>query len=91
MTDFEPGLIKAIKDQFPSTTHTGCFLHHTQAVFKKANSLGLSGDYKRDADVRSCVRKLMSLPLLPVYKIKSAFQYLANDHRDCLDPLFPRL
>ena len=66
----------------------GCYFHHTQAIYKKIKSLGLSNLYKNDENVRSAARKLMSLALLPIDKVGLAFECLFNDHPDSLDPLF---
>ncbi|CAF1674122.1 unnamed protein product [Adineta ricciae] len=87
-SDFEPGLIKAIKRQFPTSRHKGCYFHHSQSVYRKIQSLGLSSQYNDDEEVRSHARKLMALPLLPLEKVDSAFEFLLDDHPPCLDPLF---
>ncbi|CAF3867561.1 unnamed protein product [Rotaria sordida] len=87
-SDFEPGLIKAIKRQFHNSRHLGCYFHHTQSVYKKIQSLGLSSQYKNDEEVRSHARKLMAVPLLPLEKMNLAFEYLVDNHPACLDPLF---
>ena len=33
ISDFESGLIPAIRLQFPNTLHHGCYFHHTQALW----------------------------------------------------------
>ncbi len=66
----------------------GCYFHHTQSIYKKINSLGLSNLYKNDEKVGSTARKLVSLTLSPIDKVKLALECLYNDHPDSLDPLF---
>jgi hypothetical protein len=66
----------------------GCYFHYTQSIYKKIKSLGLSNEYKNNEEIRSCSRKLMAIPLLPIEKMELAFESLVNDHPDSLDPLF---
>ena len=34
MTDFECGMIAAVRDEFPNAHHQGCYFHFTQVDFK---------------------------------------------------------
>ena len=45
ISDFESGLIDAVRNQFPGATHTGCHFHFTQAVWRKVQHLGLVTAY----------------------------------------------
>ena len=43
-TDFEPAIVKAIKEELPSSNHYGCFLHLCQCVYRKCvNSASREG------------------------------------------------
>ena len=46
------GLIPAVRQQFPATRHRGCFFHHSQAIWKNVQLLGLQGAYNTDPAVR---------------------------------------
>lgn len=34
MSDFESGLQPAVREEFPQTSHKGCFFHYTQAIYR---------------------------------------------------------
>jgi hypothetical protein len=70
--------------QFPMARHIGCYFHYTQSIHRKIQTLGLSTVYKDDERARSICHKLMALALLPLNKVESAFQSLAEDHPDSL-------
>ena len=42
MSDFEAGLINALKTVFPRATHKGCTFHYQQAIYRK---MGDPGNY----------------------------------------------
>ncbi len=41
MSDFEQGLINAIKFVFPKTKVLGCYFHFVKALWNRANKIGL--------------------------------------------------
>ena len=47
-TDFELGLINAVKSIFPDVKHTGCFFHYVRAITKKLKSLKLHKNKKSE-------------------------------------------
>jgi hypothetical protein len=51
----------------------------TQAVYRRVQNLGLSTIYVNDIDIRTSVRKLMALALLPVDKVQIAFDNLRTN------------
>ncbi|CAF4541994.1 unnamed protein product [Rotaria magnacalcarata] len=71
MTDFESGSISAVKDEFPTAQHLGCYFHFSQAIFRHIQFLGLQRQYTIDETLRVLCRKLMALPLMPRDKILS--------------------
>ncbi|CAF3074723.1 unnamed protein product [Rotaria sp. Silwood2] len=79
LTDYEPSIIRAISAEFPNTTHSGCYFHLTQAIYRRVQNLGLAKNYIEDIDIRTCVRKLMALALLPLDKVQLAFDDLRTN------------
>ena len=69
MTDFEIGVLGAIRISFPATVVRGCFFHFSQAVWRKVQALGLSVAYRESAEVKTFVRRLAVLPLVPLQEL----------------------
>ncbi|CAF4462764.1 unnamed protein product, partial [Rotaria socialis] len=82
MSDFETSLIPAISTEFPESVHKGCYFHFSQCLYRRIQSLGLATAYSHDESVRSCCRKLMALPLLPIQEVETSFY----DLRATADP-----
>ena len=79
--DFERAVWSALKgmmgrDEFPPITIKGCFFHFTQAVFRRIQNLGMKKQYIVDAPTKDICKRMMSLPLLPLRCIPSAFSVL---------------
>ncbi|KAL8592084.1 hypothetical protein ACOMHN_032554 [Nucella lapillus] len=69
MTDFEMGVIAAIRISFP-------FFHFAQAVWRKVQAVGLSGTYRESPEVKTFVRCLAVLPLVPLNEIENVWMDL---------------
>ncbi|KAK3910862.1 Protein FAR1-RELATED SEQUENCE 2 [Frankliniella fusca] len=65
MTDFEVGLQNAWKTVFPNAQVIGCYWHFCRAVLKKARELGLVPFMNQHRQLRSLIRAMCALPLLP--------------------------
>ena len=76
ISDFESALIPTIRQQFPNTLHHGCYFHHTHALWRQIQRLGLQPDYEEDQEVRRSQRSLMAIAFLPTHKIQETFQTL---------------
>lgn len=76
LTDFELGLINKLPVLFPNARLRGCYFHHTQCIWRRVQSLGLTTDYRDNPDVRSFVRQLMALAFLPVPIVRPMFSFL---------------
>jgi len=114
MTDFEPGITRAISlevefflklvnasdeasmyflSQFTEkTTQNGCFFHFCKAIYRNVQCNGLSSTYLKDIRIRSIIRQMMALALVPHEHVPSLFdrliEELDEDERDQLDVLF---
>ncbi|CAF2853534.1 unnamed protein product, partial [Rotaria sp. Silwood2] len=77
MTDFEPGLTKAIS---------------LEAIYRNVQSLGLASVYLDNLMIRSVIRRIMALALVPAKFISTLFDNLGDDlsqsELDELAPLF---
>ncbi|CAF4755012.1 unnamed protein product, partial [Rotaria socialis] len=76
MSDFEPTLITVIAAEFVGATHSSCYFHFTQAVYRAIQRVGLSTSYNNDNDIKHSCRKLMALALLPEPIIEDTYDEL---------------
>ncbi|CAF4268581.1 unnamed protein product, partial [Rotaria sp. Silwood2] len=93
MTEFEPGVARAISLEFTEkTTQKGCFFHFCKAIYRNVQSNGLSSTYLEDIRIRSIIRQMMALALVPHEHVSSLFgrlsEELGEDERSQLDGLF---
>ena len=58
-TDFENGIINAIKLVFPEIRHVGCLFHYVQALYRNMKSLKLTN---KNFDHKGLLKDLSSLP-----------------------------
>ena len=65
VTDFEKGAINALNDMFPLATHSSCFFHLSQNIYKKLQSLGLSSRYSNDPEFNLLAKQIPALAFLP--------------------------
>ncbi|CAF3506908.1 unnamed protein product, partial [Rotaria sp. Silwood2] len=79
---FEPSFLALMPNEFPGSVHSGSFFHLTEAAYRRVQNLGLSTVYADDIDIRTCVRKLMALAILPVDKVQTAFNDLRTNSSD---------
>ncbi|CAF1310597.1 unnamed protein product, partial [Adineta ricciae] len=76
MFDFETGLMPAVSAELPLCVHKGCFYHYSQCLYRRIQSTGLATAYSQDEALRSCCKKLMALPFLPISEVENAFYSL---------------
>ncbi|CAF4680546.1 unnamed protein product, partial [Rotaria socialis] len=79
MSDFEPALMGVVKTEFSAATHSSCYFHFTQAIYRNIQRLGLCTIYNHDDDVKHFCRQLMALPLLPEPVIEDTYDELVRD------------
>ena len=76
ISDFESSIIPTLRHHFPNTQHHGCYFHHTQAIWRQVQRLGLQADYEEDQFIRHSASSLMALAFLPEDKITPTFEHL---------------
>ncbi|CAF4702550.1 unnamed protein product, partial [Rotaria magnacalcarata] len=76
MSDFEQGLLAVVKVELVTATHSSCYFHFPQAIYRAIQRVGLSTTYNDDDDIKQCYRKLMALPLLPEAIIEDTYDEL---------------
>ncbi|CAF2149758.1 unnamed protein product [Rotaria magnacalcarata] len=79
MSDFEPAFMGVVKTEFSAATHSSCYSHFTQAIYRNIQRLGLCTIYNHDDDVKHFCRQLMALPLLPEPVIEDTYDKLVRD------------
>ncbi|XP_065312676.1 uncharacterized protein LOC135922179 isoform X1 [Gordionus sp. m RMFG-2023] len=82
-TDYEIATISALKDVFPTMSIKGCYFHYSQALWRKCQTLGLSGSYMGHSDVHKVVRRMSTLPFCREEHVAlvrdTCYQMAAND------------
>ena len=81
LTDFETGILPAIKKVFYVTSHLGCWFHYTQCIFRKFQELGFSREYKNDPTLHMIACRLFSLPFLPVDELMFVSKVISPKYR----------
>ena len=90
VTDYELGFIAALPTVLPNTQHCGCLFHFDKAIFKKVQEYGLVELYKNDDRVQAYIRKIMSLPFLPILLLRNSYSLHKQRYRRLIR-LFPQL
>ncbi len=76
ITDFEKASINAINDVFPFVTHSACFFHFCQNIWRHIQKEGLSTKYMEDPEFNLICRHLPALSFLPVSKVRIKTNYI---------------
>jgi hypothetical protein len=71
----------------PNARHIGCHFHFVNAIFRQVQRLQLTTAYHEDETVRSTVRKVMALGLIPIESIEDAFEQIKSDAPRSVEPL----
>ena len=80
MLDFELAVYNVLSLLFPECHIKGCLSHHSQALWRKLQQLGLCTYYKNDGNVRDWFRMLLRLPFVPVEHVHQAFTVIITCH-----------
>lgn len=84
ITDYEAGLRKAIKTEFPNSKLYGCWFHFCQAVRRQITTKQkeLAAYIRQNKKASLEYHKLLTLPLLPADHILGSFQTIKHDIED---------
>ena len=77
VADFETSFWKAIRSVYPKIIIKGCSFHWRQAVWRKADSLGLRVPYLTSGAIHSYIKKVLALSYIPAEHIKPTFEKLS--------------
>lgn len=77
VTDFEIGILNAVRQDLPQATLNGCYFHFTQSLMRRLNVLGLRRAYMQDPIVEKVVRRLMALDI-PLPHVRLCFMYVPS-------------
>ncbi|KAL8617637.1 hypothetical protein ACOMHN_038029 [Nucella lapillus] len=78
-TDFEIAAIQAYQISFPQSRIRGCFFHFTQSLWRKVQNLGLAVPYRELQEVKSFVRRMAALPLVPLEELDNAWMIIHGE------------
>jgi hypothetical protein len=71
--DFEQAVMNAFKYHFPRIQISACFFHFGQNIYRKIVEIGLKVQYSEDENLKSFVKKIIYLALLPIDKVDESF------------------
>ena len=74
--DYEAAIWKAIRDVFPAVKVRGCAFHWSQALWRKAQALGLQEAYRTHQPTHRFIRQLLAIQFLPHEHIQPTFDRL---------------
>ena len=92
VTDFEGGIISALRNVFPGRPIRGCYFHFAKAVWSHVQELGLVPVFNNNPDVMMIIKKLMAIGFVPLNLIRMNYGLLRNGQNvPALIALFPQL
>jgi len=77
LMDFEPGLIKAMAETFPTATLIGCHFHLTQNLYKNMSS-AMKKEFQENHQFTQFIRKIYALPYVHKDDILLAFNTIKS-------------
>lgn len=81
-SDYEAGLLKALKILYPSSKLVGCWFHYCQAIRRKLGrnkGRNFFCSLKEDKAAYNIYKKILDLPLLPAEKISEGFAIIQKE------------
>ncbi|CAI6352025.1 unnamed protein product [Macrosiphum euphorbiae] len=73
ITDFEKAAINSLTENFPQATHSTCFFHLCQIIYRKIQNIGLSTKYANDPEFNLLARHLPAMAFLPVDRVQEGW------------------
>ena len=74
VSDFEVGLQRSLNHVFPDSVIQGCYFHYSQAIWRKANKIGVISAVRANKHVENWIKQVMALALLPSDDIMTFYQ-----------------
>ena len=74
--DFEKAVMNAFKFHWPNIRIIGCFFHLASNFYKKVCNVGLKTQYDEDEKIKTWVKKVTCLALVPIDKVEELFEEL---------------
>ncbi|PIK39647.1 hypothetical protein BSL78_23502 [Apostichopus japonicus] len=81
ITDFEAGLVQAVREVLPQARSSGCYFHFCSSLYRKVQELGLAAPYQVNFRLKACVRKFMALGFLPLLTVRQQYATLSTGRR----------
>jgi hypothetical protein len=78
LSDFESGLIEAVRLQFPHAHHQGCHFHYAQAVWRHVQELKLAAPYSNDGEVAKPIQLCLALAFIPAAEVQQTFDAICS-------------
>lgn len=78
-TDFEAGIINAIRDLFPNAIIRGCLFHLMKNFRVHVGAAGLMKRYNNEPAFALNARMIVALAFVPIYDLNDAFDALAKE------------
>lgn len=82
LLDFEAAARSAFSDGYPNSVVLGCYFHLCQSVLRKVQECGMKADYENNAELRTAVRCLPALAMVPPNDVEEAFDMVAEHKPD---------
>ncbi|XP_018497477.1 uncharacterized protein LOC108864276 [Galendromus occidentalis] len=86
--DFETAVVRVIDEMFPSAEAKGCLFHFGQALWRKAQALGLSC-FNEDAEVKRFLRCVKAMALVPVIHLDDVWLEINAQSPEITHPAYP--
>lgn len=77
--DFEMAAIAALRSIFPNIRVSGCNFHFNQCLWRKVQELGLTEEYKQNAEVRLHIRMCAALAYIPLTEVENGWLSIMED------------
>ncbi|KZS10525.1 Uncharacterized protein APZ42_024988 [Daphnia magna] len=84
ISDFELAIMGTMQEAFLNARSRGCWFHYAQAIYRRAYKEGLQRAYRSGGVIKSIVKKLISLALLPSNRAYEGFQTIRHRTENAL-------
>lgn len=80
MSDFEKAASNTLQHTFPAATHSGCFFHFKQAVYRNLQEKGLESFNNQSTAFQYLVHLLYSLAMVPANRVAEYYDTVVQDY-----------